>query len=233
MNDLISIIIPVYNHTEHLPEVLLSLQKQTFSHIEIIVVDDGSDNPIARVESPLPIVWLRQEHQGAPAARNFGFRYSKGNFVLFLDADVICAPDMIEKLYLALEKNTEASYAYCDYYYGVKRMVPGVFDEVRLKKNNYIPTMSLIRRTDFCGFDESLKRFQDWDLWLTMLKQNKTGLYVPGFLWRAFPSKSGMSSWLPSFAYRFPFRYLPFFSMRVKSYESAKRIVEQKHGLFN
>lgn len=231
MNDLISIIIPVYNHSEYLQQVLLSLEKQTFSNIEIIIVDDGSENPIESVQSPLSLVWLRQEHQGAPAARNLGFRHSKGNYVLFLDADVICAPEMLEKMYETLEKNREASYVYSDYSYGVKRMMPGSFDPVRLKKNNYIPTMSLIRREVFSRFDESLKRFQDWDLWLTMLEQKKTGIYVSGFLWRAFPSKSGMSSWLPSFAYKFPFRYLPFFSNRVKVYNNAKRIVQEKHHL--
>ena len=229
--ELISIIIPVYNDTNHLGEVLASLEKQTFTSLEVIVVDDGSVRPIVERHSSLPIIWLRQEHRGAPAARNFGFTYSKGDYVLFLDADVICSPEMFEKLHEGLQRHAEASYAYCDHYRGVKRIASRSFDPVALRQNNYITTMSLIRREDFCGFDESLKRFQDWDLWLTMLEKNKAGVYVPGFLWRSYTSRSGISTWMPSFAYKFPFRYLPFFSRQVKAYEKAKRIVQEKHHL--
>jgi len=229
--DLISIIIPVYNDTTHLGEVLSALEKQTFSNLEIIIVDDGSQTAVGERQSSLPILWLRQEHKGAPAARNFGFAHSKGNYVLFLDADVICSPEMLEKLHEGLQKNLEARYSYCDHYRGVKRIPARSFDAHALRRNNYITTMSLIRREDFIGFDESLKRFQDWDLWLSLLAQNKVGVYVPGFLWRSYTSRSGISTWMPSFAYRFPFRYVPFFSKQVKAYEEAKRIVQEKHHL--
>lgn len=228
---LISIIIPVYNKTQHLREVLLSLQKQTFSHLEVIIVDDGSDIPVSEQSTMLSVLWLRQDHKGAPAARNFGFSQSRGSFVLFLDADTVCAPEMIEKLYEGLQKNPGASYAYCDYYRGVKRFPARHFDGETLKKNNYINTSSLIRRKDFFGFDESLQRFQDWDLWIGLLEKGKVGAYVPGFFYRTHMSRGGMSTWLPSFAYKFPFRYLPFFSTRVKSYESAKKVVQKKYHL--
>ncbi len=230
-NDLVSIIIPVYNKTEHLREVLLSLQKQTFSHLEVIVVDDGSDILVAKQPTTLSVLWLRQDHKGAPAARNFGFLQSKGNFVLFLDADTICAPEMVERLYEGLQKNSRASYAYCDYYRGVKRFPARFFDGEMLKKNNYINTSSLIRREDFFGFDESLLRFQDWDLWLGLFQKGKIGTYVPGFFYRTHMSRGGMSTWLPSFAYKFPWKFLPFFSTRVKAYESAKKIVQKKYHL--
>jgi len=229
--DLISIIIPVYNDTNHLGEVLSALEKQKFTNLEIIVVDDGSDRAVVERPCSVPVTWLRQEHKGAPAARNFGFAHTKGNYVLFLDADVICAPEMLEKLHEGLQKYPEASYAYCDHYRGVKRMSSRSFDPVSLKQNNYITTMSLIRREAFVGFDESIKRFQDWDLWLTMLEQNKVGIYVPGFLWKSYTSSRGISTWLPSFAYKFPFRYLPLFSGQVKAYEEAKRVVQEKHHL--
>lgn len=235
MENLISIIIPVYNHTEHLKEVLSSLARQTYSNIEVIVVDDGSSPPLESKdfssEFHFPLTFVRQENSGAPAARNFGFALSQGQYVMFLDADVVASPEMLFKLFDALQKDLTASYAYCDHYHGAKRMVSRSFSTEALLKNNYITTMSLIRRKDFVEWDESLRRFQDWDMWLTLLGQGKHGVYAPGFFWRAYPHKGGMSQWLPSYAYRFPFKYLPWFFGKVRSYEKAKKIVMQKHHL--
>ncbi len=235
MQGLISVIIPVYNHAEHLQEVLNALFRQSYGQFEVIIVDDGSERYLRKedfqVAPNFRITWLRQDNKGAPAARNFGFNNSHGDYLLFLDADVIASVDMLEKLYIALEKNPQASYAYCDHYMGFKRIPSRNFDADALKKNNYIPTMSLIRRSDFPCFDESLRRFQDWDLWLTMLEHGNRGVYVSGFLWRAYPHHVGMSTWLPSRAYTFPFKYLPWFFGKVRAYEKAKRIVMAKHHL--
>ncbi len=235
MEDLISIIIPVYNHTEHLQEVLDALARQSYQNFEVIIVDDGSTVPVASMnftmQNGFSVLFLRQENKGAPAARNFGFQESHGEYVMFYDADVIASPDMLEKIYAGLENNPRASYAYCDHYFGATRIISRNFDTEALKKNNYITTMSLIRRVDFPGFNESLKRFQDWDLWLTMLEQGKCGVYISGFLFRTYPHKGGISTWLPSYAYKFPFKYLPGFFEKVRAYENAKKIVQQKHHL--
>jgi glycosyltransferase involved in cell wall biosynthesis len=235
MENLISIIIPVYNHSEHLQEVLDALLRQSYGHIEIIVVDDGSERMLRpedfRVPLSLQVTWLRQDNRGAPAARNFGFAHSHGEYVFFCDADVVVSPDMLKRLYDGLEKDKGAAYAYSDHYFGSKRISSRIFDAEALKKNNYIPTMSLIRSVDFVKFDESVKRFQDWDLWLSMLEQGKRGVYVQGFLWKAYVHSSGMSVFLPSYAYKFPFKYFPLWYIKVKAYEKAKRIVQEKHAL--
>ncbi len=235
MEGLISVIIPVYNHTEHLREVLDSLNKQTYTNLEVIVVDDGSTVPIVEADFAsnvqFPFICVRQENAGAPAARNFGFAVSQGEYVIFWDADVIASSEMLWKLLEGLQKEPEASYSYSDHYLGSKRFSSRSFDAEALKKNNYITTMSLICRKDFVEWDESLKRFQDWDMWLQLLEAGKHGVYVSGFLWRAYPHKGGMSEALPSYAYIFPFRYLPWFFWKVRAYEKAKRIVQKKHGL--
>lgn len=235
MAPLISVLIPLHNHTEHLRDVFDSLAKQTYKNIEIIVVDDGSDEPV-RIddffgETDLKVRCYRQESSGAPAARNLAFSHSRGAYVIFWDADVVGSPQMLEMLFAALQQHPEASYAYSDFLLGTKRMTARPFDAAALRENNYIPTMSLIRREDVVPWDETLKRFQDWDLWLTMLEQGKTGVYVRGFLWRAVPHTGGMSSWLPSFAYRFPFCFVPGIYGKVKAYTQAKRVVQKKHGL--
>lgn len=231
----ISIIIPVYNHASALQKALDSIAMQTYKDFEVIVVDDGSDEEIGKLGNKeiskfrnFPISLFREPHAGAPAARNFGFIKSKGEFVIFWDADVVGKPDMLEKMLKTLQNNPEASYAYSDFYFGFKKMPAGPFDGERLKKMNYIMTTSLIRREAFPGFDESLRRFQDWDLWLTMLKQGKKGIYIPEILFTVTPHKGGMSHWLPSFTYKKPWRWLPGIRARVDGYEATRQLVLDK-----
>jgi len=172
----------------------------------------------------------QQENKGAPAARNMGFELSKGDYVIFWDADITAKPGMLEKMFQALQNNPKSSYAYADFYFGKKTIWGREFNAEALKQTNYITTTSLIRRGDFVKFDESLQRFQDWDLWLTMLEQDKVGVYISQTL---FTIKSGgsMSQWLPSFAYKKPWKWLPGVRSKVRKYEEARKVISEKHGL--
>ncbi|MDP2693014.1 MAG: glycosyltransferase family A protein [bacterium] len=232
---LISIIIPVYNHLSDLMKSLHSISNQTYQGIEVIVVDDGSDVEVSgKMDSKdfdFDLFIYRQENMGAPSARNKGFEMSKGEFVIFWDADVVATPEMLQKMHNVLTIHPEASYVYCDFYYGRKKMPAQKFDGDKLRQNNYIMTTSLIHRDDFPYFDEKLKRFQDWDLWLTMLEKNKIGIYIPEFLFFVMPHKNGISGWLPSIAYKKPWSWLPGIKKKVKDYEIAKQIVLKKHSL--
>lgn len=229
MQPLVSIIIPVFNRQEAFERSLVSVLNQTYINKEIIVVDDGS-NPLIKIDEP-QVQLFRQKNKGAPSARNFGFSRSKGDYVIFWDADTIAEPGALEKMVTALHNNPEASYVYSDFYFGKKKMPARAFDAEALKKINYITITSLIRRVDFPGFDESLKRFQDWDVWLTLLEKNKTGVYVPEYLFRVIDLKGTMSLWLPSFCYRAPWKWLPGIWKIVKMYEKGKKIVVEKHCL--
>jgi hypothetical protein len=134
---------------------------------------------------------------------------------------------MIEKMHDALIQHPSSSYVYSKFKFGWKTMHGGYFDAKKLKENNFIDTTSLLRRSDFCGFDESLKRFQDWDLWLTLLEKNKSGIFIPEVLYtKTTRFGRGISSWLPSFAYHLPWKI-----KAVKDFESAREVVARKHGL--
>ena len=242
MSDLISIIIPVYNHEQALHQALASIAAQTYKDIEIIIVDDGSSVPVkCQVSTFVPSSGrgsvkcsiLHQQNRGAPAARNRGLEEAKGEYVIFWDADVIGEPEMLKKMHQTLQESPMASYTYSDFYFGRKKMPARLFDSEALRQNNYIHSTSLIRRAALSPkpWDESLKRFQDWDLWLTFLENNKTGVYVPEYLFRVIPRKRGMSYWLPSFAYRAPWRWLPWMRGRVREYEDGRAAVVKKHGL--
>jgi glycosyltransferase involved in cell wall biosynthesis len=237
-NNLISIVIPVCNQSQELEKALDSILVQTHKNVEIIIVDDGSVDPVQRsafsAQRSIPINLIRQENKGAPAARNRGFREAKGEYVIFWDADVVAQPEMLEKMLDSLRKHPEASYSYSDYSFGWKKMPAQKFAPAVLKKRNYIMSTSLIRREDYpeSGWDESLKRFQDWDIWLTMLESKKIGVYIPELLFKVIPHKDGISTWLPKFAYKFPFRYLPILRNKVKGFEKSRAIVLSKHNLY-
>ncbi len=265
MQPLISVIIPVYNHAHTLKKTIECVFNQTYRPLEVIIVNDGStDNFNEAVKECLLLTEgdcigagsvlsvISQENAGAPAARNRGFAASKGEYVIFWDADTIAKPQMLQKMYDALQKNSEAAYAYSQFKFGWKKMKSQNFDEEKLKKINYIDTTSLVRRgallthpeawrmasPPFQGgagvvaaegpWDETLKRFQDWDLWLTLLERGKTGVFIPEVLYKKIVSKSrlGISNWLPSFMFNFLWK-----SDQVNKYEAARAIIWKKHGL--
>lgn len=236
MSPLISIIIPVWNHADDVFECLRSLENQTRKHFEVIVVDDGSEDGLAekikQFHPSFPFQFIRFETNcGAPAARNAGFRLSHGEFLWFLDADTVMESEMLEKMERALEEHPEAAFAYCSFYYGWKKFMGQPFDPIALRRKNYIHTSSLLRRRDFPGFDESLKKFQDWDLWLTIAARGGIGVWIPEELFTIKPHgpRRGMSKWLPEFFYHLP--WAGTFSPTVKRYRKAEAIIRKKHGI--
>jgi glycosyltransferase involved in cell wall biosynthesis len=232
---MISIVIPVYNQGKKLLKTLASINAQTYRDFEVIIVNDGShdgvENLFAQYHQKLKTenhyLFINQANQGAPAARQRGFQETKGEYLFFCDADATLAPEALETMVYALANSPQVSYVFSSFYWGKKLFKVGPFDADRLRQAPYIHTMSLIRRSDFpaAGWDKSIKKFQDWDLWLTMLEQGKVGLFVPQILFTVSTGGT-ISSWLPSFAYK----YLPFLPA-VKKYRAAMRIIQKKHGL--
>ncbi len=231
----ISVVIPVNNNLDIFRKSLHTLFEQIYSELEIIVVDDGSSTKVSnflkKKENKKIDSLIRQKNKGAPAARNLGFQRSNGEFVIFWDSDVLAKPDMLSKLKNLLENNPEASYSYCNYKLGWKKMPSQEFDSEQLRQNNYIHTTSLIRSEDMVLWDEDLDRLQDWDLWLTFLKQDKKGVWLNEYLFKLVPREEGISDWIPSFAYHPPFSWIPGIKSKVKNYQKAREKIEDKHDL--
>lgn len=104
MNPLISIIIPIYNIEEYLPRCVHSVMAQTYSHLEILLVDDGSTDGTAALCDALAaedsrIRVFHKENGGSSSARNLGIAQAKGEYLGFVDSDDYIAPDMYERLY--------------------------------------------------------------------------------------------------------------------------------------
>lgn len=226
---MISIIIPLYNKRQTIAKTINSILNQTYKDLEIIVIDDGSgDGSIEEAEKFGKKITLIKGlgHFGANWARNYGAHLAGGDYLFFCDADIVLWPDALQKLKKALDENPSASYAYCSFVRGGwKKMPSRKFDAELLKKYNYISTMSLLRRADFAGFDENLKRFQDWDLWLTMAEKRKAGIFVPEFLFSSYVARNSISQWLPKIFYRIPWL------KAVKKYNEAREIILKKHNL--
>lgn len=193
MTPKLSIIIPVREGGSPVT-TLRSLAASTFRDFEVIVSWDHGG--------------------GACAARNAGFRLASAPLVLFSDDDITWMPDGIQRLVSALEANPDAAYSYGAYVMHGRVQCDRDFDPKALRRQNYISTMSVIRREAFPGFDEDLRRLQDYDLWLTMLAAGHHGVYAgPGVIFST-KVRNGIT-------------YAP----DAQPYETALQIVRRKHGI--
>lgn len=116
-NPLVSIVMPLYNVAKYIEECLDSLFNQTYKNIEIICVDDGSqDNTcqiVERYAKDHPNLYLyRQEHLFAGVARNTGFEHAKGKYTIFLDSDDFFETDFVRSM-VARAEGTGAEIVAC------------------------------------------------------------------------------------------------------------------------
>ncbi|MFH1089572.1 MAG: glycosyltransferase family A protein [Candidatus Uhrbacteria bacterium] len=233
----ISVIIPTYQHAKTISQCLDSVLKQTRKPDEIIVVNDGSTDNTLEILKPyadrITLVNKKNDDGNPNPTRNLGFEKSNGDLVIFCDADVIMQPEMLEKLYKILEEHPEASYAYSGFKFGWKAFSSFPFDVGRIKRLNFVHTSALIRREHFPGFDPGIKRFQDWDLWLTMMQEGHIGIFVDEELFHVLDARGriNISKWRPKIFYRIPWKYLGWKPASVRKYDEAKEIIFKKHGL--
>ncbi|HHV10177.1 MAG TPA: glycosyltransferase family 2 protein [Clostridiales bacterium] len=119
MEDLISIIVPVYKVEQLLERCVMSIMNQTYNNIEIILVDDGSPDRCPEICDELSrrddrIIVLHQLNRGLSGARNSGLEIAKGEYIGFVDSDDFIHPRMYEILYQYI-KETDSMLAVCNY----------------------------------------------------------------------------------------------------------------------
>lgn len=120
MDDLISVIIPVYNSEIYIEDCIKSVLEQTYTRLEVLIVDDGSLDKSKEICKRMSredkrIRFVEQEHSGVSAARNRGMDEAEGKYFFFLDSDDIIHVELLEKLYEILKKEKIALAAedYC------------------------------------------------------------------------------------------------------------------------
>ena len=116
--DKISVIVPIYNVEKYLVECIESVRNQTYSNLEIILVDDGSKDQCAEkcdyyagIDQRVKVI--HKENGGLSSARNAGIEIMTGEFVGFVDSDDYIAQDMYESMYDALI-STNSQIAICE-----------------------------------------------------------------------------------------------------------------------
>ena len=111
----VSVIIPVYQGDRFLAEAVESVLNQTYTHCEIIVIDDGSTDNSREVLEPYvdKIRYVFQENQGVAAARNYGIKIAKGELIAFLDQDDLWWPDKLALQVACFDAQPELGIVHC------------------------------------------------------------------------------------------------------------------------
>jgi len=187
---LVAVVIPCWNHGAFLPEAAASARDQVYSHVECVIVDDGSTDPNTREvlenmrRTGFPVI--AQARQGLAAARNTGVRATKAPYFVPLDADDRLAPDFISRLLPALLENPSLGYCYSHVsFFGAAAGLwkcPG-YHPRKLLIENLSAATAVIRRSAFDrvgGYSpDMIHGFEAWDFWLALLSAGYHGKCVP------------------------------------------------------
>ena len=194
----VSIIIPAYNSSRYLAEAIDSVLAQTFQDFEIIIVDDGSTDGTLQVARNYPQLLrvVSQQRLGPSAARNAGIQVSKGEYLVFLDADDLLLPSKLEAQVFYLDDHSEVDVVYSNGYCfwaadnGSEIRIPfsnqgllhphlGQPEESLpvLAIQNAFPIHAALVRLPAIehvgGFDQALFGREDWDLWLRVAESHR------------------------------------------------------------
>jgi glycosyltransferase involved in cell wall biosynthesis len=194
---LVSVVIPIYNYGLQFEKTLQSVFNSKYENIEIIIVNDGSTDEyvLKKLKSlnQIPNVFLIEiENAGPSKARNIGINSSKGEFILPLDADDQIDSDYISSCVTILKNNKNISPVYCDTNHIGEINGPEKRPEwslERLIQGPFIVNCSMFHKKAFDevgGYDEELKGWEDYDLWMRMAKKGYKGKRIPKTLFTYF-----------------------------------------------
>ena len=184
----VSIIIPAYNAESTIIFTINSVQKQTYTDFEAIVIDDGSTDRTAKIVREIIDARIKlfcYKNEGLPVARNRGVDLAKGEYIAFLDADDLWTPDKLEQQLAALEADPEAGVVYSqtccidrqgNFLYNCEPVYfqGNVLKELLLTNFLHNGSNLLIRREAIetvGGFDRDLNSCEDWDYYLRLAER--------------------------------------------------------------
>jgi glycosyltransferase involved in cell wall biosynthesis len=209
---LISVVVPAYNAEKTIKATVDSVLNQSFSDLELIVVNDGSKDSTLDILSDIKDSRLKvfsHSNSGPQISRNRGIQEATGEYISFLDADDLWTSDKLESQFNTLQANPEAAVAYSwtDWIDESDRFLRrgthisatgDVFAKLLLIDFVESGSNPLIRRhaLDAVGnFDESLVGGQDWDMWLRLAaKFPFTVVSSPQILYRKYPNSNSWSN---------------------------------------
>ena len=185
MNDLVSIIMPSYNTAKYIAAAIVSVQNQTYTNWELVVVDDYSTDDTDKVVKPLlsdaRIRYLKNEkNSGAAVSRNRALRESKGKWIAFLDSDDIWVPEKLEKQIRFMEQNGYA-FTYTDYMIQLNGTWlpyiytgPSVVNRRKMYDYCYFSTITVMYDREKIGLIqiENLRKNNDYAMWLQVIEKS-------------------------------------------------------------
>lgn len=189
---LVTVVIPCYNYGGYLDEALQSVRNQTFMNHEIIIVDDGSTDPLTvdklKEIASRKIPGVRVIHQanaGVSSARNHGITEGRGKYICCLDADDLLEPRYLEKNLSILEReNVDVCYSYFQVFGDAEWIArPGRFDIEVLKTRNCACVAAVFKKSIWekvGGYNPNMKGgYEDWDFWISVAEQGAQGAVIP------------------------------------------------------
>lgn len=211
----VSVVIPTYNCLDYLPKAIGSVLKQTHQDIELIIIDDNSNDGTSTYLASIQdhrIVKLSTLGVGAPQARNLGIEKAEGEFIAFLDADDFWFPEKIERQLEFHQRYPEMAMSFTNYehltedyevivdcfsYWSQFQNRQEQFINIDnplefIIENNVIGTSTVMVKADVFSqtdsFNADIKYGEDWELWLRMSENHQIGVLNSvevGYLMRA------------------------------------------------
>ena len=196
----VSVAVSLYNYGNYIEECLESIAAQDFESLELIVVDDSSqdDNSVEIAEAWMAkhlgrfrrCQLLRHErNQGLATTRNTAFANALAPFVFVVDADNLIYPTAIRKLHRAI-KGTDAAAAYSQLvHFGGDTMIgySDIWSKALLAVGPYIDAMALVRTASWKavgGYSDIVGGWEDYDFWCKLIDGGLDAMFVPEFLCR-------------------------------------------------
>ncbi|NBU81813.1 MAG: glycosyltransferase family 2 protein [Flavobacteriaceae bacterium] len=209
MDDLVSIITPTYNSEKFISATIQSVQNQTYSNWELIIIDDcSSDNTVEIINNKIKLdsrikLHSLNENKGTGVARNLGITVSKGSYISFLDSDDLWKPNKLERQLDFMKENNLAftfSFYECIDESGIslniRKEAPSPTTYNKLFFCNYIGNSTVIYNVEILGKIpiNQIRKRQDWMLWLTIVKKIKLAQPLPEVLAYYRARKNSISS---------------------------------------
>jgi len=190
---IVSVVTPVYNAALFLEKTIQSVLNQTYPHWELLLIDDcstdtsfeiakGYSEKDSRIKS-----YQLSENQGAGIARNLGIKEASGSYIAFLDADDLWFPEKLQKQ-VDFMINNHCNICYSSYQLmnedgslqsEIVEALPNLTYK-KLLKSNYIGNLTGIYNVEVLGkiYAPTIRKRQDWALWLTALKIEKKAMGI-------------------------------------------------------
>jgi glycosyltransferase involved in cell wall biosynthesis len=196
----VTVVIPCYNQGKYLLETLHSVASQTFTNLDIVIVNDGSSDPVTisvleRLQIPNVEV-IHTVNQGVSVARNTGIEAATGRYILPLDADDYIGPEYIAKSVQILDAMPIVGFVYClGRLFGAAR---GMFilNKATCRQmllDSRVFCSALFRKSDWAavgGYNPNMIfGWEDWDFWLSLIELGKEPFLIEDvmFFYRVRP----------------------------------------------